>query len=225
MHEKHAADPLPSVLDGIPEGVAGLHNAGINAHEGERADEGVVHDLEGEGGEGLVVGIVALDLFVGVGLHAFDRRHVGRRRQIGNDGVQQGLNALVLEGGTAENGHDSAADRAGAHASLEGFLVGFGTVEVGLHNPVVVLHHRLDQLLAEFGGLGGELFGNVIGLEIGADGLFLPGHRPHSDEIDDAGEPGLLSHGQLHDQGPGAEAVGRSCPRSGRNLRPPGPSC
>ena len=56
MHEKHAADALFLVAGRVEERGTGLDLARIDAAEGDRADEGIVHDLEGEHGEGIVVG-------------------------------------------------------------------------------------------------------------------------------------------------------------------------
>ena len=48
VHQQHAADALLLVLHRVDQRRAGLDLAGIDAAEGERADERVVHDLEGE---------------------------------------------------------------------------------------------------------------------------------------------------------------------------------
>ncbi len=56
VHQQHAADPLLLVLHRVGQRLAGLDLARIDAAEGERADEGIVHDLEGEHGERRVVG-------------------------------------------------------------------------------------------------------------------------------------------------------------------------
>ena len=57
VHQKHAADPLRLVLASSSATVVpDFDRAGIDAAEGDRADEGVVHDLEGEQRERLVVG-------------------------------------------------------------------------------------------------------------------------------------------------------------------------
>ena len=67
MHQQHAADPFTLFLHRVLHIRAGLENARIDAHEGERADERIVHDLEGEARERFVVGRVLGDLdFVGL---------------------------------------------------------------------------------------------------------------------------------------------------------------
>ena len=128
---------------------AGQH-AGIDAHEGQRADERIGHDLEGETGEGLVVRALAAQLLVAVDLGAVDGGDVGRRRQVIDHGVEQRLHALVLEGAAAEHRHEEAGDRALADAALQRLLVRLLAVEIGLERGVVVLDRHLDQLGAVF---------------------------------------------------------------------------
>ncbi len=48
VHGQHAADALAVVLDAVEQLRAALHDAGIDAHEGQRPDERIGHDLEGK---------------------------------------------------------------------------------------------------------------------------------------------------------------------------------
>ena len=82
---------------------AGLDLAGIDAAEGDRADERVVHDLEGEHREGLGVVGMTHDLLAGVDVDALDAAAIDRRGQIVDDRVEQRLHALVLERRAAED--------------------------------------------------------------------------------------------------------------------------
>ena len=85
--------------------------ARIDAAEGQRADEGVVHDLEGEPRERLVVDRPAR---IGSPRSSSSMpliaRRCRRRRQIVDDGVEQRLHALVLEGGAAQHRDERACD-------------------------------------------------------------------------------------------------------------------
>ena len=85
-------------------------HARIDPHEGQRADKRIAHDLEGEPGKRLVVGRVAQHRLVGAHLDAVDRGDVGRRRQVGDDRIEQRLHALVLEGRAAQH-RDKGARR------------------------------------------------------------------------------------------------------------------
>ena len=105
MHQKHAADALGLVLDRIERAGARSDGAGIDAHEGDRADKGIVHDLEGQAGERRLVVGGTLD-FIALEVGALDRRNVERRRQIIDHGIEQRLHALVLEGRAAHHRHE-----------------------------------------------------------------------------------------------------------------------
>src|SRR4051812_47754871 len=56
MHQKHAADLFLLVLDRVRDLRRGLELARVDAREGQRPDERVVHDLERERRERRVVG-------------------------------------------------------------------------------------------------------------------------------------------------------------------------
>ena len=134
-------------------------------------------------------------------------RHVERAREVVDDGVEQGLDALVLERRAAEHGNDRQVERRGAqraaqHLGRHGALV----VEVRLHELVVVVGHGVDQLVVVLGRLLGELGRNLAHLCLGAERV-RPHERAHLDEVDDAAEVLLLADRQLHGNGPRAEPV------------------
>jgi hypothetical protein len=51
-----------SYLDAVTDGGASRQHTGVDSREGEGAHEGVVHDLEGQGREGLLIRGFANDL-------------------------------------------------------------------------------------------------------------------------------------------------------------------
>ena len=55
VHLKDAANAFALALDGVQHRLAGSEHAGIDAHEGELADEGVGHQFEGQRSEFFVV--------------------------------------------------------------------------------------------------------------------------------------------------------------------------
>ena len=167
---------------------AGLHLAGIDAGEGERAHERVVHDLEGEHRERRVVARLARRLLAGLDVDALDRRHVERRRQIIDHRVEQRLHALVLEGRAAQDRHEQVVHRALADQRLELGLGRLLAFEIGFGRGLVDLDGLLDQHLAIFLGLIEQIGRNVLIVELGAERLVVPHHRLHADEVDDAGE-------------------------------------
>ena len=104
---------------GVEDLVALGEGARVDPEEGELADVGVGHDLEREGRERLLVGELAGELLVFLERHAVDRREVGGRRQVVDDGVEQRLDALVLERGAEQDRHDLVGDGGLADAGLE----------------------------------------------------------------------------------------------------------
>ena len=131
----------------------GLELARIDAGEGQRADERVVHDLERQRRERRVVRRRAGVGRLAVQLEAFDRRDVERARQIVDDRVEQRLDALVLERRAAQHRHEREVERALADQLLQRRDVGLIAFEIGFHDVVVLLDGHLDQLLAS--GRGG----------------------------------------------------------------------
>ena len=156
VHLEHAADALVLLLDGVVDGGTGLHDAGVDAGEGEGTDEGVGGDLEGEGRQGLGVGRVAEDLLVVQG-GTGDGIDVEGGGHVVDDGVEEGLDALVLEGGSGEDGDEGRVEGALADEALEGVDVRLLSLEVCHEDVLVELDGDLDELLAPLLGLGLEL--------------------------------------------------------------------
>src|SRR3954470_912958 len=107
VHHQDAADPLGAAGRHFEDARARLELARVDAEVRELADERVGRDLERERGErAAVVGrarllprlVLALDLD-----HAADRRHVERAREVVEHGVEQRLDALVLERRAAQD--------------------------------------------------------------------------------------------------------------------------
>ena len=145
VHLQHAADPLAAVFDRVQNLAAARHHTRINTHKGQRADKRVGHDLEGEPGEGLVIRRMALDRLVRAHLDALDRRDVGWRRQVVDNGIEQRLHALVLEGRAAQHRDKGAADRTLADTPLQRRFVGLFAAEIGFERRVILLDRSLDQ--------------------------------------------------------------------------------
>ena len=102
MHQQHAADTLFLLAGRIDDAGAARQDAGIDAAEGNGTDERIIHDLEREQSQRLLV-VGPADDFLAVVVDALDGGHVDRRRKIVDDGVEQRLHALVLEGRAAQH--------------------------------------------------------------------------------------------------------------------------
>ncbi len=207
MHQQHAADLFLLVLDGVEDLRGGLHLARIDAGEGERADERIVHDLEGERGHRGIVRRRTLFDRHAVELEAFDGRNVERRRQIVDDAVEQRLDALVLERRTAQHGDEREVERALADQRLELRDGGLGALQIRLHQVVVLLDRHLDQLGAcDRRGIR-QVVGDRLIFELGAEALLEPDDRAVLDEIDEALEAALDADRQIQHRRTRAEAI------------------
>ena len=153
----------------------------------------VAGDLEGQGGQRRVlVGLARDDLVLLAHRVALDRADVERRGQVADDGVEHGLDALVLERRAGHDGRDLAGQGRPADAGDELLLGGLGALEVELHQRVVVLGGGLDQPVAPLTGGLGVRGGDVDGVVGDALlGVVRPEQRLHGDQVDDALEVGL----------------------------------
>ena len=201
MHEVDLSDALLLTLGGVEHLPAGLEDAGVHTHEGH---------LEGQHRQGLVVAGMTLELNgLVTRLVAGDGRHVQWGGQVVDDGVEQRLHALVLEGGTAGHGGEGVGKHATTHGGLD-LLDGHrvGVLEVGLHELLVVLGDGLEHLgVSGFGfvlELGRDLLGGVVGTELG---LTAPQLGVHLDEVDDALELVLGTHRQLQEHRDGVQTI------------------
>ena len=98
-------------------------------------------------------------------------------------------------------------DGALADQRLELCLARHLAFEIGLHRPLVDLDGLLHELLVIFLGLIDEIGGDLLVMELGAQGLVVPDHRLHADEVDDALEADLHAERQLNHDRIGAKAV------------------
>lgn len=161
----------------------------------------VAGDLEGQRRERLGrVGVPLDDLLLVADRVALEGRDVGRRREVGDDRVEQGLHALVLERGATQDRVDGAGQRRAADGRDQLLLGGLSALQVELHQLVVVLGDRLDEAVTPLtGGLGvvGRDVDGVVHLALRR--LGAPDETLHPDEVDDALEVGLDAPRQLND--------------------------
>ena len=118
------------VLAGVVDAAAGLERARVDADERQVA-VGVVGDLEDQPAERLVGVGLAGDLGPLLGVVADDRRLVERAGQVGGDGVEQPLDADVLEARPAEDRLGLAGQGRAAERGDDLVLGQLGPFEVG----------------------------------------------------------------------------------------------
>ncbi len=187
-----------------------VEGARVDAEERERADVRVGHDLEADGRERRVVGARTLrlgTLLAGlVDVEALDGGDVERARQVVDDGVEQRLHALVLEGRAAEDRVDREVDRGRADGLLEQVDRDVVALEVQLHHVVVVIGDGVEQLLASLLGLREQILGDVDDVDLLAEVVAVV-DRLELDEVDDALEVALGADRQLDRDRVRTEAV------------------
>ncbi len=206
VHLQHAAQALVVVLGGVINRGTGVHLAGIDAEIDQLADERVRCDLEGERGERLVIGSVAVHFLAGFRIGPLDGGDIRRGGHESDDRVQQLLHALVFIGRTACDRHEFVGNGRLADGGDDLFPGQLLAVQVFFHHRVVLLGNRFQQL-------GTVLFGDFF--HIVRD--FLDAHilahfividiRFHVDEVDDAPERVFLADRQLDGHGVGLEPV------------------
>ena len=148
VHLKDASDPLRAALDGVVDPVSGLQDPRIHAEEREGSDVRVGGDLEREGRERLVIGGAALFLRLARVHGPADRGYfVGRRKEF-DDGVQERLDALVLECRAAQHGHHFVGQGPDSQAAADLVRRQLPRLQITLHERVVRLGRGLHQDLA-----------------------------------------------------------------------------
>ena len=206
MHQHHAADPVGLAPRRIEDGRTLVQPPGIDPRKGQDAI-GIVHYLEGQHRQRLIVGGAPQHFGIGPRVDPLDRRNIDRRRQIGDHRVEQRLHALVLEGRTAENREEGAGDHRLAEQPLDRLVVDLLARQIGFHRRLVELDAGLDHLEPGLRRPVGEVGRNGRVVEPGAEAFVLPHHRLHPHEIDDALEGRLRPVRQLDRHRLGAEPV------------------
>ena len=189
VHLEHTADTFLMALGGVQHLVTRTQHAAIDAHKGQIAVF-VVDDLERQACEGLVF-IGGDHAAIGGFILAFFRRNldafaVNRRRQVFNDGIQQGLHALVLEGCAAQYRAEFAADGAALDAALQGFDTDIALIEIFFHRRFINADNSIQQLLAIFGGLVSQIGGDRRFVILRAKLIAFPDQRLHLNQINNA---------------------------------------
>ena len=197
VHLEQTADALTLALRGVEHVAARADVAGVDADEAQLADERVGHDLEGQRGERRFVAHRALDFLVGVRVEALDRRDIQRRRHVVDDGVEQELNALVAVRGAAQHSEEAAIDGALADGGLhlfDGRLFAFHEL---LHDAVVHVGQRFDELLAVHLSIFHHIFRNRLVAVILAQ-VIVVDLGAHGQQVDNAAEIVLRADRQLN---------------------------
>ncbi len=191
VHLEQAADALLAAGGRVHHVGARVELAGVDAEVRQLADERVAHDLEGERRERRVEVGRALDLLAGARVDADDRRHVDRRRQVVDDGLEQRLHALVLEGGAEQHRGDRVVERRLADGRAQRLGLDGLVLEERDHDVLVVVGDRLDQVVAMRLGQLAQVLGDLALLPLLAERVDVA-DRLHGHEVDVA-DVGVLA--------------------------------
>ncbi len=197
VHLEQTPDALLALLHRVVDRVPGLQHARIRAEERERPHVGVGRDLEGQGRERRIIRR-GPGGFLAVLQHTFYGRHLVGGRHVVDDRIEQRLNALVLERGAAQRGHDLVVE--GPHAQSAPDVGGFqiAGLEVLFHQLLVGLRRRLHHALPGGYAYVPKLRRNLPRRIGHPQRLVVPVDGLHADEIDDSLKLVLGTHGQLH---------------------------
>ena len=207
MHLKDAADPLLLALGPVQNVRACLQVARIDPEVGELSNVRICGDLEGQGAERRAVVNYLENLGMGNRLNADDRGHIERRREEVHDAVQNGLNALVLQGGACQHGYEAVVEGPDPEAAFDVRGAEVVAFEILVSKLVVHLGHGLDHLLALRLGRFEKVGRDVYGLFFGSKILGLVDDRLHRDQINNALELLLHADRQLDDHRPRPESL------------------
>src|SRR5699024_5026104 len=187
VHLEQLADALLLTLGGVQNLLARLDLAGVDADEGQLAEERVCCDLEGQCGQWLIVGRLTGqgDLWV-LHVDALDLTGVQWGREVVDDSVEQRLDTLVLVGGATEQGVDLGVDNHLADSALDLSDGQFLATEVLLHELFIRLSNGLDKLLAVLLRTLEQIRWDLLDGCVGTDrGDSTPGESLHLKKVDD----------------------------------------
>ena len=197
VHLQDTAHTLLDTLGAVEHGGTLLQSTGVHTEVAQLADIRVGGDLEGQSGEGSLVGSGTEVLFLGLGVHALDALLIQGAGHIVHNRVQQLLNALVLVGSTADNGNHLVGDGGPADDGLD-LLDGDLLALQVLHGQVVVQSgDGVQQLLVVLVGQIHHILGDLLGTHILTQ-LIIEDVCLHGQQVDVALEEGLGADGQLN---------------------------
>ena len=148
VHLQDTADTLFLALRGVEHVGTSIEHTGVNAEECQLTNIGVSHDLEGQGRERLRVAGRTMVFFTGIRVDTLDRRNIYRSRHIINDGIEQGLNALVAIGSTAGYRNEFALYSTFTDNFLDILFRDIFATEVFLHKLIIEFGKSFEQLFA-----------------------------------------------------------------------------
>ena len=196
VHAEETPDAARHPQRGVEDHLAHLEGAGVDADIEDTPHVLVGHDLEGQGGKGILIAREAPRF--GIAMRA-DRPDVQRRGQEARHAIKQRLDALVLEGGTAVDRNKIARQAALADALEDVGVIQCAFVKVLLQQVVVLLGGALDELLVGRVADLAQILGDISVVQIDAAALLIKGDGLHAQDVHHAREGLARADGVGHD--------------------------
>ncbi len=194
LQHQEVAEPLRAVARLVMDVAVLFERAGGDAQHRDATGERVGNRLPHE--RGVRRGVGRLD--AGRLAARVNRRKLalGRRRDVGDDRVEQRLDPDHVESGRADERENLPGDRGRAQPLCQLLLREGALREERLHQPLVGLGHHLDQLFAGARRPLDQRRGHVA---LGHLAAAVGGkcQRLHAYEVDDTREPALLADREL----------------------------
>ena len=208
MHLNDLGDAFALARRHVENHFTSLQSPGIDAEETKTTDKRIGGNLEGQGAERLL-GVSLADLFLfGLRidtLHVVDVQGAG---QVVDDGVKQGLHALVLERRATHHGANAKVKR--SLADLADNLFGgdaVGVFHVFLKQGLIVFDGALNEAGAVVRNHILHVFGNVDFVVDGAIVGFFPSVRLIRDQVNNTDEFVFCTDRQLDGNGSSVELL------------------
>ena len=198
MHLNDLGDAFALACRHVEDHLTSLQSPGIDAEETKTTDKRIGGNLERQGAERLLgVGLADFLLF-GLRidtLHVVDVQGAG---QVVDDGVKQGLHALVLERRATHHGANAKVKRSLADLA-DDFFGGdaVGVFHVLLKQRLVVFDGALDEAGAVVRNHVLHVFGNLNLVEHGTVVHFFPSVRLIPNQVNNTDEVVFGTDGQL----------------------------
>ena len=197
MHLQDAAESLTLTLCRVHDGLSGLQLSGVHAEEAELSDKRVCHDLERERGEGRFIAGFARLGFVSLGILAFHRRNIQRRRHVIHNRIQELLHAFVFIGSAAGDG-DHFHRHGGLPYGSADFVRGHVfSRQIEFHDLIVEIGHGLQELITVLLREFTHVLGNFLNMHVLAEVIVID-IGVHIHQIDDTLECFLTADGELN---------------------------
>mmetsp|Transcript_894 Transcript_894/g.2071 ORF Transcript_894/g.2071 Transcript_894/m.2071 type:complete len:552 (+) Transcript_894:661-2316(+) len=218
VHLQHTSNSLVLLLDRVVDVSSGFHDTRVDTSEGKGTDERIVGNLESKSGHRFGIGRFTFGFFTILG-NPSNGKHLKRRRHVINDGIQQRLDSLVLEGSSGQDRNDIQVQGSLTDETLEGFRAGHFSLEVFHEDIFILFDSNFDKLLVPFFGLGLECIvdqRNVVALgkrddvETGSKILSTPDNGFHGDKVNDTQEIHFGTNRKLKDSRGGSEQLNDS---------------